>query len=91
MKVYKVKHIPSGLYWKGGGVPTYKKFMLTGLGQDEIEEKTLKLKFSKKGKTWNQLNHVNSALSGSKTDRLMKNILDNCVTEVYELVKIEEL
>lgn len=79
MKVYKVEHIPTGLFWKGGGVPNYMSYNLT-------IEKVLEIKFSKKGKTWNQLNHVKSALTYQKGERIISDLLKECEIITYTLI-----
>lgn len=90
MFVYKVKHIPSGLYWKGGGVPTHKTYDLKKADPKNIESKVLKMKFSKNGKVWGQANHVSTALLFAKSDKYMKDILDQCETSKFELVLVPE-
>lgn len=89
MIMFKVKHISSGLYWKGGGVPTYRSY---GLKKDEgnyLYIKVLDLKFSKYGKTWATIGHVHSALNPLKSDRYMKDILKDCIIEQFELNLID--
>lgn len=64
MSVYKIKHIPSGLFWKGGGMKSnnghwntvYRKpskFHLTLLNPED-PELALELCFNKIGKVWNK-------------------------------------
>lgn len=85
MIIFKVKHIPSGLYWKGGGIPTYQGYGLKYLEPDSLLAKTLKLKFSKHGKTWPTIGYVHSAVNPLVNDKYMGAILKDCVIEQYEV------
>lgn len=87
MKAFKVRHVPSGLYWKGGGIPARLCYSLKSLTEPEIETFVLKEKFSKKGKTWSQLNHVNSALKMASGDKFMVSLQNNIEIEEYVLTK----
>ena len=86
MKVYKIKHIPTGLYWKGGGIPNYMSYLLTSLSKEEVVNKVISIKFNSKGKIWNQIGHAKSAMTyQKKDDKFMRDILKDCELQEFTL------
>jgi len=89
MLVYRVKHLPSGLFWKGGDVPYHQTHGMSKLSYEEIKSKVLKLKFSKLGEIWTKEQHANSALLLAKSsDWFILDILNECKIFKYELKEV---
>lgn len=85
MKVYKIKHIPTGLYWKGGGIPNYMSYLLTSFSGEELVNEIIDMKFNSKGKTWNQIGHAKAAITYQQDDKFMRDILKDCELQEFTL------
>jgi len=93
MQVYKVRHKPTGLFWKGGGIPTYRStpFVQFKGDTDKLNQEVLDQKFSKAGKTWGEYRFVKSAFSQIKFSRRMEDIISECELVTYKCEEIESL
>ena len=93
LKLYKVKHKESGLYWKGGGMNKNKGSLYHVRGKYDCkidynsEEHALEVCFSKTGKTWSTLGAVKSALCYGH-ERGLNSLLSKC--SLVELTVIEK-
>lgn len=92
MIVYKLRHKATGLFWKGGGIPTYRSY------RSMTMEEMIKMKFSKDGKLYHKKNQLTSGLKCQKTTApsfitknihaIFSNILhDDCEIVEFKLIE----
>lgn len=92
MKVFKVKHRPTGLYWKGNGFrynqhasPRPDRYNLKDDNFDDI----IKICFSELGAAWSKIEHLKSDVKIILHEsNEYKDILTNC--DVIEVVVKEK-
>lgn len=90
MKIYKVRCNITGLYWKGGGLNSNGIPNWLFKQSNDKNGEMIKACFSKKGKTWNQINFVRSAFTS--TDKFLKDyLLENCTIIEYEIIEKSHL
>ena len=71
MRLYKVKHISTGLFWEGGDLPYYTPARISE--KDALEEK-----FNSNGKSWVKIHYLETALRNVIRGTLQKILMDEC-------------
>ena len=77
MRLYKVKHVSTRLFWNGGDLPRLSFGVIS-------EEDVIGEKFGPNGKTWSKIQYLEAALRNVTKGLLQKILIDEC--EIVEYV-----
>jgi len=93
-KIFKIKHLPSGLFFKGRGMNAnnqshvFLDYKTQTLLDKNNAEHALKICFAKDGKNYNKKGHATSAVT-NMSDKGLIDLLKDCVIIEYEIIEKE--